>query len=43
MDRDEARAVARLLAAEIAALPVLAGDAAPLLGSLPGWVRDPDE
>ena len=34
--------MARLLAAELAASPALAGEALPLLASLPAWVSEPD-
>jgi hypothetical protein len=43
MDRDEARAVARLLAAELISSPALSGEAAPMLTSLPAWVTESDE
>jgi hypothetical protein len=40
-DRDEARAVARLLAAELASLPALADEAGRIVASLPEWVTEP--
>ena len=41
MDRDEARALARLLAAELASVPALADETGRIVATLPEWVTEP--
>ena len=41
-ERDQARAVARVLAAELRQLSAAGGDAPRLLATLPPWVHDGD-